>query len=104
MSERVELCVAADHPAFAGHFPGRPIVPGALLIDLAIRAISRATGREISVVAQAKFLSPALPGEALAVVFDASADNVRFDIETVAGENTPRKLASGRFSLRVAQA
>ena len=99
MSQRVELCVAADHPAFAGHFPGRPIVPGALLIDLAIRAIAQATGRQISAVAQAKFLSPALPGEPLSVVFDAGADSVRFDIESL-----DRKLASGRFSLRAGQA
>jgi 3-hydroxyacyl-[acyl-carrier-protein] dehydratase len=104
MSQRVELCVAADHPAFAGHFPGHPIVPGALLIDLAIRAVAQATGRQISAVAQAKFLSPALPGEALAVVFDVSADSVRFDIESTASESASRKLASGRFNLHARQA
>ena len=95
MSGRVDLFVAADHPAFAGHFPGRPIVPGALLIDLAVRAIEQATGRQITSVAQAKFLSPALPGEALALSFESNGNAIRFDIET-----TDRKLASGRFTLR----
>jgi 3-hydroxymyristoyl/3-hydroxydecanoyl-(acyl carrier protein) dehydratase len=99
MSERVELFVAADHPAFAGHFPGRPIVPGALLIDLAVRAVEQATARDVASVAQAKFLSPAGPGETLALVFEANGDAVRFDIET-----TDRKLASGRFTLRAPQA
>jgi 3-hydroxymyristoyl/3-hydroxydecanoyl-(acyl carrier protein) dehydratase len=99
MSERVDLLVAADHPAFAGHFPGRPIVPGALLIDLAVRAVEQAMGRSVASVAQAKFLSPAVPGEALALVFDANGDAVRFDIET-----TDRKLASGRFTLRAVPA
>jgi 3-hydroxymyristoyl/3-hydroxydecanoyl-(acyl carrier protein) dehydratase len=94
MSERVVLFVAADHPAFAGHFPDRPIVPGALLIDLAIRAVEQATQRHVASIAQAKFLSPALPGEALVLAFDASGNGVRFEIES--GD---RKLASGRFML-----
>ncbi len=27
------LTIAADHPAFAGHFPGMPLLPGAALLD-----------------------------------------------------------------------
>jgi len=36
------LRVASDHPALAGHFPGHPIVPGALLLDEALHAIDAA--------------------------------------------------------------
>jgi len=36
------LRVASDHPALAGHFPGYPIVPGALLLDEALYAIDAA--------------------------------------------------------------
>ena len=32
--------LSADHPAFAGHFPGHPIVPGALILDEVIRRAS----------------------------------------------------------------
>jgi 3-hydroxyacyl-[acyl-carrier-protein] dehydratase len=99
MTESVELFVADNHPAFAGHFPGRPIVPGALLIDLAARAVEKASGLDVVGIAQAKFLSPATPGEPLMLHFATTANSVRFDIETTTA-NTPRKLASGRFMLR----
>lgn len=101
MSERIQLSVADDHPAFAGHFPGRPIVPGALLIDLALRAVEEATGHQVTSIAQTKFLSPAVPGEALYLAFEQNDNGVRFDIETVT-EGATRKLASGRFSLQAA--
>jgi 3-hydroxymyristoyl/3-hydroxydecanoyl-(acyl carrier protein) dehydratase len=49
----------ADHPAFAGHFPGAPMVPGALLLAAALEALGLARpGLEI---AAAKFLHPVPP-------------------------------------------
>ena len=39
-----ELHIAADHPAFPGHFPSFPILPGAALLDEALRDIARARG------------------------------------------------------------
>ena len=49
----------SDHPALPGHFPGRPIVPGVLLLDAAFNAI----GLPISRVIRAKFLAPLGPSE-----------------------------------------
>ena len=49
----------AAHPAFAGHFPGAPTVPGALLLAAALEALGLArAGLEI---ASAKFLHPVAP-------------------------------------------
>jgi 3-hydroxyacyl-[acyl-carrier-protein] dehydratase len=59
--------VAADDAVFAGHFPGRPIVPGVLLVDFAVRCLaieSRAVGPHWR-VANAKFPSGARPGDIL---------------------------------------
>ena len=44
MTTTLSLRIAPDHPALAGHFPGNPIVPGVVLLDLAIRALARRGG------------------------------------------------------------
>lgn len=92
----IALAIAADHPAFAGHFPGRPIVPGVVLLDEALHAIGLATGQDLSAchIANVKFLSPVTPGEPLRLAFDAGGAagkaGIRFDI--LSGT---RKVASG---------
>jgi acyl-coenzyme A synthetase/AMP-(fatty) acid ligase len=58
-SPRARLHFAASHPAFAGHFPGAPMVPGALLLAEALAALGlEDAGLEI---ASAKFLHPVGP-------------------------------------------
>lgn len=60
--------VPPDHPAFAGHFPGHPILPGVVLLDHAVLLAQQRLGVEGAVwqVSQAKFLSPCGPGDVLA--------------------------------------
>lgn len=61
-----EWTVPADHPALAGHFPGRPIVPGVVLLDRVILLLKGAQGRQPGwQVVRAKFLRPVVPGETL---------------------------------------
>ncbi len=59
--------VPADHPAFPGHFPGRPIVPGVVLLDRAILFAGEMLGRPGLnwQIGNAKFFSPVGPEEAL---------------------------------------
>ncbi|WP_187830203.1 hypothetical protein [Siccirubricoccus phaeus] len=54
--------VPADHPALPGHFPGRPILPGVLLLDAVLLAAGCAHGRGISIL-RAKFTAPVGPGD-----------------------------------------
>lgn len=78
--------VAPDHPAFAGHFPGRPIVPGVVLLDYLLAEIGSPCD-----IASAKFLSPVGPGETVEFSWqEPGSGSVRFDI-TSAG----RMVATG---------
>jgi len=55
----------ANDPTFAGHFPGRPILPGVFQIEMA-RAAAEWTlecALEVREVSKAKFLRPISPGE-----------------------------------------
>jgi 3-hydroxymyristoyl/3-hydroxydecanoyl-(acyl carrier protein) dehydratase len=96
----IALAIAPGHPAFAGHFPGRPIVPGVVLLDEALHEIGLAIGQDLSAchIANVKFLSPVAPGEMLRVAFDTgdgTGKGIRFDI---LGE--ARKVASGAIRLQ----
>ena len=62
----VDRTIAADHPAFPGHFPGDPIVPGVVLLDEVVDALSIELGCidfPGVTVHSAKFLRPVRPGE-----------------------------------------
>lgn len=85
--------VPQDHPALAGHFPGRPIVPGALLLDHAVLLAQALVGGPTRrwAVAQAKFHSPCGPGEVLAFDFRQSASGSLVFSVRCAG----REVASG---------
>jgi 3-hydroxymyristoyl/3-hydroxydecanoyl-(acyl carrier protein) dehydratase len=89
--------IAADHPALPGHFPGRPIVPGVVLLDHAILRIAEALGRPIErfEIGAAKFLATVSPGECVRVDYAVAASGtIRFSLE--AGGRT---VASGTLSL-----
>jgi 3-hydroxyacyl-[acyl-carrier-protein] dehydratase len=61
--------VPADHPSLPGHFPGRPIVPGVVLLDhvLALVAGPRSV---IAALPSTKFIAAVAPGEMIEVTAD----------------------------------
>ena len=68
MWHTVERRFAVDHPTAAGHFPGNPIVPGAVLLDEIMASICAAEcDVAVTTIRSAKFLRPVRPGEALRV-------------------------------------
>jgi len=79
-SYRETLRIAADHPALPGHFPGRPVVPGVVLLDRVAAALERWRGRRIAGFAQVKFAQPLLPGQAAELILDDDGKSIRFHI------------------------
>jgi 3-hydroxymyristoyl/3-hydroxydecanoyl-(acyl carrier protein) dehydratase len=55
------LRIPADHPSLPGHFPGRPVVPGVMLLDRVAIALEAWRGEQLCGVLQVKFLAPLLP-------------------------------------------
>lgn len=97
MRHESTLAIPADHPAFAGHFPGLPIVPGVVLLDEALYAIRQALNIEPAScrIAAAKFFHPVGPGAILTLCFEAPAGGaIRFEILDGA-----RRIASGTLEL-----
>lgn len=88
--------VPADHPAFAGHFPGNPIVPGVIILDRAILFAEVLLGAAPSdwQVGNAKFLSPVRPQEVLTFSLQRKASgSITFTVTS--GE---RAVASGSLT------
>ncbi len=85
--KRLTLQFAADHPTGAGHFPGNPIIPGALLLAEVLQRIEAAEGERFAScnVKAAKFLHPVRPGESVEIEYARSTSGaIEFQC-TVAG-------------------
>lgn len=91
--------VPAEHPCLPGHFPGRPIVPGVVLLERVMAHVEAATGQGIAQVQQSKFLSPLMPGEPAFAEFHRQGSQVGFSVSARRG-GASVTLASG--SLRLA--
>ena len=74
--------VARDHPSFAGHFPGHPVLPGVVLLDEVVAAAERLLSRPLEAlqVKVAKFHAPVGPGARLCIELTGREPVVRFSI------------------------
>jgi 3-hydroxyacyl-[acyl-carrier-protein] dehydratase len=96
---RQTVSLAVDHPAFAGHFPGAPILPGVVLLDAAVRAAGTAVQAQQWQIVTAKFHSVVRPGEVLTLEHENLANgSVQFrvlHIDRLVASGTLRPSPSG---------
>ena len=94
----VTLTIPAEHPAFAGHFPGHPVLPGAALLSLVMQAVAERPLLAARLGAQpcldnAKFLAPVGPGATLRLILREHGRGVAFELRQ--GDTT---VARGQLS------
>ena len=75
--------VPAGHPIFAGHFPGRPIVPGVMLLEWVLEEIARLRECAPSAlrIREVKFLAPLEPASRAELHFELAAGRCSFSIQ-----------------------
>jgi 3-hydroxyacyl-[acyl-carrier-protein] dehydratase len=98
------LQFAVNHPCGAGHFPGNPIIPGALLLNEVLSCIADSLGNNDLVsnwtwqVKSAKFPQPVRPGDTVHVNYSQTANGeIRF-VCTVSNHKVMSGIASLQLS------
>lgn len=66
---RTEVTFPEDFPAFQGHFPGHPILPGVVQILVGLHVLSVGLDQPVVLhdVIQSKFLAQVEPGQPIAI-------------------------------------
>lgn len=81
------VCVDVGHLSLPGHFPGRPLVPGVMLLEQVALALRAWRGWRLQRVVDAKFVAPLLPGELATLhLGDSGAIGARIRFEIRRGE------------------
>ena len=75
MKFETTIAVAPDHPSFAGHFPGQPLMPGVLMLEAAAQlagtvaqsdpGMAPLAGLKLTAIRGAKITGTARPGETI---------------------------------------
>ena len=91
------LRVPEDLVFLEGHFPGRPVVPGVVIVGWALDAARALLGRDVAIATleRLKFQEMVQPGDVFVLAVGVAADAFEFEARTGA-----RRLASGRGRLR----
>ncbi|KGI76826.1 hydroxymyristoyl-ACP dehydratase [Oleiagrimonas soli] len=72
--------MGADHPALPGHFPGRPLVPGVVLLDELAALLQRERGWRLARIVDAKFVAPLWPDRTAELRVHGEPPRLRFEI------------------------
>ncbi len=86
--------IPATHAALPGHFPGRPLVPGVLLLEVLAATLETRVGGHIARINEVKFVRPLRPDEAAEWHVEVDGRQVCFEVTRAATQ-----IARGRVEL-----
>jgi 3-hydroxyacyl-[acyl-carrier-protein] dehydratase len=78
MKMQFRFAVAKEHPSLPGHFPGRPIAPGVLLLGHVLSNVAREMKRPVQILQQVRFAAALLPGEIAVADVNVAGQEARF--------------------------
>ena len=93
-----EFCFNENLNVFKGHFPGLPVLPGVMQIEMVQHVMKKNTGisYKIKSIKKAKFSSQIVPGETINVslsFYPMGDDSVNVKAVVSVGEKTSGKIA-----------
>lgn len=75
MNFEVRRTIDAGHPSLPGHFPGTPIVPGVVILDEILTALTEwRRGFRVTAIHAVKFLAPLKPQQPFMICLSAGQD------------------------------
>jgi 3-hydroxyacyl-[acyl-carrier-protein] dehydratase len=87
---------ASDYPAAQGHFPGNPIIPGAVLLREVVAAMVSADDLSRREIVWAKFHQPVRPGDTMEIRWAAAGNEIKFSC-SIAGSDQPAMTGALRL-------
>ncbi len=93
--------ISIHHPCLPGHFPGRPIVPGVVLLEQIETTLKKQFANwEITEIAHVKFLQPVLPEERIELHLNSSKlESHGSLVFQLIHSQTQARAASGKLTL-----
>lgn len=78
----MQFTIPSDHPCLPGHFPGRPLVPGVVVLERVLMAIEQQTGLPMAAlhIPQVKFMAPLLPEQVATITLEGAQPRWRFEV------------------------
>ena len=100
-----EITFNPAHPVFTGHFPGKPIVPGVVLVEITAAVASLVTGKELvlkeaSVIKFLRVIEPLLNPvvKVEGTIFEETEGRFKADLSFTDGQEPFAKLRGIRLS------
>lgn len=96
--------VPREHPCFAGHFPGNPLVPAVVVLEHVIALAERhlrhlGSDERVQGVLQAKFVRVLGPDEQATVTFSPRRGGLGFDVAAGSADGRQATVARGTLAL-----